>query len=603
MKKFFLALAALGLMLSACNMNELESVNRSADLINFTVTNGGMTKAVDVTTANLAQFEVTAFNHGTETSPYINAVSYTGGSGTFASATPYYWPEGNLDFYAWSQGAATGDQVSKTNYKTFVVTPSATPASQVDLIFAGRTNIGKGNSTDGAIALNFRHAESKIVVKVKNTAPNLKFVISDWKIGYLDDAGTFTYSGQGGSYNGSTDGRIVDGGSDANALNVSMWSGNTDLDIDNEYVNHLASNVNIAANASETLLDGEMIIVPQAATAASAYQASGDDANQLNGSYVGVKLKILNRDNDAVIYSDGASGTAWAIWPADFNFEPGKKYTFVVDLVGGGYFEENQDASDDLDPILEGAVISFASVTVDDFSSQEAIPVPDPANGHAYVDLGLRSGGNKILFATMNIGASSPEEYGDLFAWGETSKRYTRIDWDNYSYYDQWEGYYYPIIGGTFGNNNDPFWDGSAYTKYNATDNKLILDAEDDVATNMWGSNWRIPTGQELNYLMDNCTRQRISDFNHTGISGYLFTGEGDYSGNSIFIPQAGWGSSSDVVGVGVSCYLMSNQIRIWASNPYYGEIQALRLDGDPMLDYSYRYVGISVRPVLVIPE
>ena len=369
-KTFVVAVAALA-GLTACNMNELVDVNRSADLINFTVLNGGMTKAVDVTTANLAQFEVTAFNHGTETSPYINAVSYTGGSGTFASATPYYWPEGNLDFYAWSQGAATGNQVSKTNYKTFVVTPSATPASQVDLIFAGKTNIGKANSTDGAIALNFRHAESKVVVKVKNTAPNLKFVISDWKLGFVDLSGTFTYSGQGVGYDGSTD------GNNTAQLAISMWSDNDGAAAANGYVNSLASNVNIAANASETLLDGEMIIIPQSVTAASAH-AEATAGSAVNGSYIGLKLKILNRDNDAVIYSDGASGTAWAIWPATFNFEPGKKYTFTVDLAGGGYYETNHDSNADLDPILEGAQIRFASVTVDDFSAQSAVELVAP---------------------------------------------------------------------------------------------------------------------------------------------------------------------------------------------------------------------------------
>ena len=376
MKRIFLSILAAAGLLTACNMSEVESVNRSADLINFTVLNGGMTKAVDVTTANLMAFEVTAFNHGTETSPYIDAVSYTGGNGTFASATPYYWPQGNLDFYAWSQGAATGNQVSKTNYKTFVVTPSGTPANQVDLVFAGKTDIGKANSTDGAIALNFRHAESKVVVKVKNTAPNLKFVISDWKLGFIDDAGTFTYSGQGAGYNGSTDGRIVDGQSDAGALNVSMWSNNTDAAATKSYTNTLASSVNVAANASEALLGGEMIVIPQSVTAASAHASAAEDA-LVNGSYIGLKLKILNRENDAVIYDNGAGATAWAIWPANFAFEPGKKYTFTVDLCGGGYYEANHDTDADLDPILEGAVISFASVTVDDFSAQSSVSLPN----------------------------------------------------------------------------------------------------------------------------------------------------------------------------------------------------------------------------------
>ena len=594
MKKILFAIVAMAGLVAACNMNELVNVNRSADLINFTVTNGGMTKAVDVTTANLTAFEVTAFNHGTETSPYINAVTYSGGSGSFSSATPYYWPEGNLDFYAWSKGAAEG-QVVKTDYKTFVVTPAALPANQVDLIFAGKTNIGKGASTDGAIALNFRHAESKVVVKVKNTAPNLKFVISDWRLGFIDDAGTFTYSGQGVGYDGSTDGRIVDGGSDANALNISMWSGNTDAAASKMYTNTLASNVNIAANASETLLGGEMIIIPQTVTAASAHAAATSGA-AVNGSYVGIKLKILNRDNDAVIYSDGASGTAWAIWPANFSFEPGKKYTFTVDLCGGGYYETNHDTNADLDPILEGAVISFASVTVDDFSSQSAVelvaPAPDPSNGHAYVDLGLRSGGNKILFATMNIGASAPQEYGDYFAWGETSKRYTSISGSS-------------IIGGTFSESNAPFWNGSAWTKYNDTDNKLTLDAADDVASVMWGGNWRMPDKADLEFLLNDtyCTYAWTSNYNSTGVAGLVVTGKGDYVGNSIFLPAEGVGDDDSVDGVGDGGHYWSrSRIEDDADGAY---VLFFIWDGeaDQGVSVDLRYCGFSVRPVLVIPE
>jgi len=583
-KSFVVAVAALA-GLTACNMNELVDVNRSADLINFTVLTGGMTKAVDVTTANLAQFEVTAFNHGTETSPYINAVSYTGGSGTFASATPYYWPEGNLDFYAWSTGAAEG-QVTKTSFKSFTVTPSSTPAEQVDLIFAGKTNIGKGNSTDGAIALNFRHAESKVVVKVKNTAPNLKFVISDWRLGFIDDAGTFTYAGQGAQYDGSTD------GNNSAQLAASMWSGNTDAAASKMYTNILASNVNIAANASETLLDGEMIVIPQTVTAASAH-ASATSGAAVNGSYVGLKIKILNRDNDAVIYSDGASGTAWAIWPADFNFEPGKKYTFTVDLCGGGYYETNHDANTDLDPILEGAVISFASVTVDDFSSQSAVelvaPAPDPANGHAYVDLGLRSGGNKILFATMNIGASAPQEYGDYFAWGETSKRYTSISGSS-------------IIGGMFEDSNAPFWNGSAWTKYNDTDNKLTLDAADDVASVMWGGEWRIPDKADLEFLLNStyCTAAWTADYNSTGIAGLVVTGKGDYAGNSIFLPAAGSGYGDSVGDAGDCGYCWSrSRLEGGADLAYYLNFG----EGGRDVSGGIRYCGSGVRPVLVIPE
>ena len=360
------AMALAGL--TACNMSEIESVNRSGDRIDFLVTTSGMTKAVDVTTANLTGFTVEAFNHNTVTAPYMNAVDFTGGSGTFASATPYYWPQGALDFYAYSQGAATG-QVQKTDYRTFTVTPAVDPAAQVDFVFAGTTNKTKAGSTSGAIPLNFRHTETKVKVQVKNTAANLKFVIDAWKVGYLDDVGTFTYnSNETNPYDATTDG--------TGTLNRGMWSGNTDAAAANGYTNTLASSVNVAANADVAALAGEMILIPQATTVASEY-ATATSGSATNGSYVALKIKILNRENDAVIYSNGEE-SAWAIWPVAFDWEPGKCYTYTVDLAGGGYYETNHDSDTDLDPILEGAVISFASVTVDDFSAQSSIGLAAP---------------------------------------------------------------------------------------------------------------------------------------------------------------------------------------------------------------------------------
>lgn len=91
----------------------------------------------------------------------------------------------------------------------------------------------------------------------------------------------------------------------------------------------------------------------------------------------------------------------------------------------------------------------------------------DLAEYHGAVDQGLRRDGKKILFATCNVRAGSPEQYGDYYAWGETAVRYVSIS------------------GTTF--RNAPFWDDSAYTRYNDTDNKLTLDPEDDVAHVKWG--------------------------------------------------------------------------------------------------------------------
>jgi len=377
MKKIFVFLAMVCMMLTACNMNELVDENRSADRIGFQVNTAFQTKALDVTTANLPSFVVEAFDHESVTSPYFSAITFTKDAideGVFDSDQPYYWPEGALDFYAYAWGAAASSQFLKTDYRTFVITPAATPAEQIDFVYACNTNLTKAGSTAGKVPMNFRHTESKVIVKVKNTAPNMYFVISDWRIGYVDQDGTFTYNAAAANpYASTTNGE--------GTLNVNMWSGNTDAAASKYYDFTLASNMTIAASSSTavqvtdaTAANGEMILIPQSVTAASAYANSGTAAagDLVNGSYIGLKIKIFNAANDSVIYSDRENGgtTAWAIWPATVAFEPGKLYTFTVDLAGGGYYLTNQDDNEDLDPILEGARIRFASVTVDTWSVQ-----------------------------------------------------------------------------------------------------------------------------------------------------------------------------------------------------------------------------------------
>lgn len=213
----------------------------------------------------------------------------------------------------------------------------------------------------------------------------------------------------------------------------------------------------------------------------------------------------------------------------------------------------------------------------------------DPSNGHAYVDLGLRSGGNKILFATMNIGAAAPQDYGDYFAWGETSKRYTSISGTSF-------------VGGTFVESNAPFYDGSKYTKYNYTDSKLTLDAADDVATVQWGGNWRIPDNADLEYLLNStyCTAEWTSNYNSTGVAGLVVTGKGDYASNSIFFPAAGFGGGDAVRYAGVFGGYGSRCRNEWVPD----NIDYLYFDKDNQYNSStLRDSGYPVRPVLVIPE
>jgi RNA polymerase subunit RPABC4/transcription elongation factor Spt4 len=148
--------------------------------------------------------------------------------------------------------------------------------------------------------------------------------------------------------------------------------------------------------------------------------------------------------------------------------------------------------------------------------------------GHEYVDLGLPSG---TLWATCNIGASKPEEFGNYFAWGETSgyNEGKRIFDD--------EHYKFRIKKKSMSGSK---W---IYTKYcdnknnGEVDNKLSLDKEDDAAYVQWGKGWRMPTTAQFEELINKeyTTQELISK---SGVKGLLITSKAN--GNSIFIPEAG---------------------------------------------------------------
>lgn len=380
MKKNLFILAAAALALASCSSDEtVESAALSkSNEISFRPLVNSSTRAADITLSNLASFVVNAKIAGAETS-YFDGVTFSkvGASDTYTSATKYYWPAtGNLDFYAYAP--AENAQVTYTDYKTFEVEPSTTVADQVDLVYAATKGKNKASNASGVV-LNFRHTGSKIVCKVKNTSTALKFSVEGWKVGFLDNKGKFTFA------DANTDGNITTSGT---TLTAGQWTDNDAQAVTNEYSSTFTA-VNIAAGASETSLAGEMILVPQTINMATGYAKNGATAvgDNLNGTFIAVKLKILNATNSAVIASDG-DNHMWAIWPIggttnDFAWAPGKKYTYTIDLAGGGYYETNQSETtvdEDLDPIIADAVIKFVSVTVDSWVEETAIPVSGGVN-------------------------------------------------------------------------------------------------------------------------------------------------------------------------------------------------------------------------------
>ena len=189
-------------------------------------------------------------------------------------------------------------------------------------------------------------------------------------------------------------------------------------------------------------------------------------------------------------------------------------------------------------------------------------------NGHEYVDLGL-----SVKWATCNVGASKPEEYGDYFAWGETQPK-SNYDWSTYKYYN---GSYNTL---TKYNNS---------SSYGTVDNKTTLDLSDDAARANWGGSWRMPTKAEQDELRNNCTWTGIIQ---NGVNGYKVTSKSN--GNSIFLPAAGYRDGSSLNDAGGSGDYWSSSLGTGPYRAYYLFFNSSDVD---WYDVSRDY-GFSVRPV-----
>ena len=202
-----------------------------------------------------------------------------------------------------------------------------------------------------------------------------------------------------------------------------------------------------------------------------------------------------------------------------------------------------------------------------------------------WVDLGLPSG---LLWATRNVGASSPEDYGDYFAWAETQPK-SYYDWDNYTY--SCHDYYYYLTKycnryyylTKYCNRSDDGCNGY-------TDNLTILQPGDDAATANWGNGCRTPTREEWEELIDHCTSVWTTQ---NGVNGRRFTGP---NGNTLFLPAAGyrWDDFFNFAG-GIGYYWSSSLYTVSPGDAWYCYFGS---GGSITMGNAYRYDGFSVRAV-----
>ena len=268
-------------------------------------------------------------------------------------------------------------------------------------------------------------------------------------------------------------------------------------------------------------------------------------------------------------------------------------YTIIVSanlleggtVSGGGTYEQGQSCSvtatansgyvftnwtENGEMVFTDTIYTF---TVQDDRTLVANFTASSGDDHAYVDLGLPSG---LLWATCNIGANTPEDYGDYFAWGETQPKGT-YNWTTYQY-----------CNGS--NNTLTKYCSNSSCGYNGfTDNLTTLLPEDDAVTANWGGGWRMPTKEEWGELINNTT---VTWTMQNGVSGRLFTAS---NGNSLFLPAAGYRYNNSLYSDGGDGDYWSSTLdtdgpsRAWSFDfysDYYG------------MGYSGRYYGRSVRAV-----
>ena len=198
--------------------------------------------------------------------------------------------------------------------------------------------------------------------------------------------------------------------------------------------------------------------------------------------------------------------------------------------------------------------VATTTTTTSSSSSASSSSASGTINGHPYVDLGL-----SVKWATCNVGASSPEDYGNYYAWGETFTK-SSYKGDNSKTYNK-SSYNYDIGG------NTPL----------------------DAARAKWGGTWRLPTKAEMQELLDECTWTWTTQ---GGKQGYKVTGP---SGRSIFLPAASFCSGPLLLFAGLAGFY-------WASTPDEDDADnASDLyfdDSDRYVSRTTRYFGCPVRPV-----
>lgn len=233
----------------------------------------------------------------------------------------------------------------------------------------------------------------------------------------------------------------------------------------------------------------------------------------------------------------------------------------------------------------EGTVLIGVQSDFESWKSEGGDGYLPPLVYHEYVDLGL-----SVKWATCNVGASKPEDYGGYYQWAgikDFSDLSISPSWDNCPYHtgsDRSTGWTKYVCS-----DYASYWSGTG-----SPDNKTVLDPRDDVVHKVWGGTWRMPTEAEWMELRDNCSWTWTTI---NGINGYMVQSNRFlYTSNWIFLPAAGYRNGDYLNDVGSEGNYWSSSLDTY-SGPCYAFGTNFNAAGwFPLTEF--RYFGLSVRPV-----
>lgn len=212
---------------------------------------------------------------------------------------------------------------------------------------------------------------------------------------------------------------------------------------------------------------------------------------------------------------------------------------------------------------------------------------------YEFIDMGL-----SVKWATYNIGANSPEEYGYFFQWGGTiaynSDRTPVESGDaiNFGFNSNCPHW----VSGTTGSSKwSKYTTEDRYSSTGTADNKLILDLEDDAAHVHWGGDCRMPTEEEFSELINACVIQWATNYKGSGINGSLFTLKSDNS-KTLFFPATGSLSALSWTQVGSSSRYWSSTLS--TTGPWNGRIMQSS-SSENIINVITRGSGLPIRAVL----